>query len=471
MKTKIVIFLGVACFFASVLISGCKKTELSTLSGILTFSFTDNSAKSFTFTVDNIGMTITNKDSLPYQTNISSLTAQYTAVINNTVKVGTAIQISGSTANNFTSPVNYICVAQDGVTLKTYVVTVNVSKVDPEAVPWVQKTPTAFGSGYPYQSYFFLNGKHHIIASNSFAWFVNDPDVKTYQSTDGISWSELPLDSSFPLGYSYEVVVNNGKAYMLQFVGAAEVYGAKQPTILNTVYSSTDGVVWTQSNNLLPTTALTNNVGVLNNNLYVMGGGTIGAFGAFDGSRPNGSTFYPAAAYSDTTMTSIGGGSWTKTAMLPASAANRRYTANCVFNNKFYMIGGQDPNGNVLKDVWSSTDGLTWTQVSNGAFSARQKASVVAYNNQLWMIGGQDETGAYLKDIVISADNGLTWNVVPADKTLPAAFTPRGNARLYVDANSILWIIGGEQTNPEDTDFLAPHAVTDIWTGKLNKLK
>jgi transcriptional regulator CtsR len=62
---------------------------------------------------------------VPYDTNVTALVATFTTT-GASVKVGTAVQVSGTTANNFTSPVTYTVTAADAST-QAYTVTVTVA--------------------------------------------------------------------------------------------------------------------------------------------------------------------------------------------------------------------------------------------------------------------------------------------------------------------------------------------------------
>jgi len=61
---------------------------------------------------------------VPYEADETALVATFTSSYLSTIKVGTVVQTSGSTANDFTSPVTYTVVAEDGST-QAYTVTVN----------------------------------------------------------------------------------------------------------------------------------------------------------------------------------------------------------------------------------------------------------------------------------------------------------------------------------------------------------
>ncbi|WP_222708728.1 DUF5018 domain-containing protein, partial [Paenibacillus sp. N3.4] len=63
---------------------------------------------------------------VPHGTSVTSLVATFTSSAGSIVKVGTTAQVSGTTANDFTSPVTYTVIAEDGKT-KSYTVTVTVT--------------------------------------------------------------------------------------------------------------------------------------------------------------------------------------------------------------------------------------------------------------------------------------------------------------------------------------------------------
>ena len=69
---------------------------------------------------------------MPFGRNVTALVATFTTT-GAAVKVGTTAQTSGTTANNFTSPVPYIVAAADGTTA-TYTVTVTVASASAKAI-------------------------------------------------------------------------------------------------------------------------------------------------------------------------------------------------------------------------------------------------------------------------------------------------------------------------------------------------
>ena len=101
---------------------GTTNTTKSSAKDITAFSFASPSA-SGVITGTNIAITV------PNGTNVASLVATFSNSALSTVKVGSTLQASGSTANNFTSPVSYVVTAEDGTT-QTYTVTVTVSSTN-----------------------------------------------------------------------------------------------------------------------------------------------------------------------------------------------------------------------------------------------------------------------------------------------------------------------------------------------------
>ena len=108
-----------------------------------------------------------------------------------------------------------------------------------------------------------------------------------------------------------------------------------------------------------------------------------------------------------------------------------------------WVIGGY---GNISpyyrNDVWYSTDGVSWSQATaSAAFTGRYGHTSVVYNNKMWVIGGYYDdyySGLhYLNDVWYSTD-GVIWTQV-TDST---AFPARGGHTSVVHDNN-MWVIGG----------------------------
>ena len=105
----------------------------STQAYVVTVTIAANTAKAltaFSFTTPAVTGTINESAktvalTVPYGTDVTALVATFTST-GASVKVGATVQISGTTANNFSNPVTYTVVAADGST-QNYVVTVTVA--------------------------------------------------------------------------------------------------------------------------------------------------------------------------------------------------------------------------------------------------------------------------------------------------------------------------------------------------------
>lgn len=113
------------------------------------------------------------------------------------------------------------------------------------------------------------------------------------------------------------------------------------------------------------------------------------------------------------------------------------------FNNKLWIMGGETAGGNLLRGCWYSEDkGATWiVQNKVCAWSARKGFAVVNYNERLYLIGGFDGTNP-LDDVWTSTD-GYTWTQV----TVTTPFTTRYGHTAVVFDSKIFIILGHGRTD------------------------
>ena len=105
--------------------AGCGSDNASSAKAITAYS-----VSGATGTIDETAKAIS--VSLPFGTNVTALVATFTTT-GASVKVGSTAQVSGTTPNNFTSPVQYIVTAADSSTA-TYTVTVTVAAISAKAI-------------------------------------------------------------------------------------------------------------------------------------------------------------------------------------------------------------------------------------------------------------------------------------------------------------------------------------------------
>ena len=119
---------------------------------------------------------------VPYGTNVTALVASF-ATTGASVKVGSTVQISGVTANNFTNPITYTVIAANFST-QDYVVTVTIA---PQGSSWTARTlPSSAG----WQSVTYGNGVFVAVATGGGTAAATSPD--------GITWTAGTLPSSAP---------------------------------------------------------------------------------------------------------------------------------------------------------------------------------------------------------------------------------------------------------------------------------
>lgn len=108
-------------------------------------------------------------------------------------------------------------------------------------------------------------------------------------------------------------------------------------------------------------------------------------------------------------------------------------------NSGIYVMGGQDTTTSTYyADVWFSADGIAWSQLTAAApWGARENASCFWFQNNLWVVGGFNSGGTALNDAWYSPD-GITWTQASA-----AAFAS-GRAGCYSCVyRNFMWVIGG----------------------------
>ena len=117
-------------------------------------------------------------------------------------------------------------------------------------------------------------------------------------------------------------------------------------------------------------------------------------------------------------------------------------------------MGGIDNDGNLFNDIWSSTDGITWTlENGNVPFAARFNHTLVNYNNRLWINGGQDNDFEF--NDVWSSSDGVNWVLETDNADFPSR---QGHTSLVF--NDRIYIIGGIDSN--QGSGLGP--LNDVWS-------
>lgn len=153
---------------------------------------------------------------------------------------------------------------------------------------------------------------------------------------------------------------------------------------------------------------------------------------------------------------STDGKKW-KLATAHAGWSPRAYHQASVLNGKIYVFGG----GNYVtgyqakNDVWSSNDGIQWTQVSAAAaWHERLWFSSVVYRKRLWVLGGWSNNPYKNWSDVWYTKDGKEWKQLKSN----VIWKERHELSAFVFRDKI-WIAGG----------MNPPLVNDVWSLEIPK--
>jgi hypothetical protein len=145
------------------------------------------------------------------------------------------------------------------------------------------------------------------------------------------------------------------------------------------------------------------------------------------------------------------------------------------YEGKMWLLGGWNPGDKEFfpricnNEVWSSTDGASWSLVKpntfqDGSFDSaadwegRHYAGYVVHRGKMWIVGGDVNQGHYHFD-VWNSSNGRDWSHVNRGRPIP--WQPRAFG-YTVAFNDRIWVMGG-QTIPQ-LAAAEPMFHRDIWT-------
>lgn len=178
--------------------------------------------------------------------------------------------------------------------------------------------------------------------------------------------------------------------------------------------------------------------------LFVIGGRT-----PKDSPIPGASDLWGDVWRSDDT-----GVTWTNVLASGAAFSPRAYFQALVHEDAMYVIGGQDfgfPASNFFNDVWRSTDGVNWEQMTAAApWSGRAGLMAASLGDAIYVFGGSRNddsaiigpTGPpreYFNDVWRSTDGGATWELATAE----APWSARAGGAVAVFEGD-LYLLGGE---------------------------
>jgi hypothetical protein len=294
---------------------------------------------------------------------------------------------------------------------------------DDKAPDWVRVTEKAGWQPRDSQGELVYRDKLWIFGG----WFdsYHAPPRDVWSSADGKEWQLVTTEA--PWKHS-DLSMSIAFKDRMWFMGGW--YNGRLPghSAGNEVWSSTDGVKWEQATPSAGwTPRLASALVEFKGRMWILGGSENYYFG--DDKSPKNDVW-----------SSADGKEWT---LVTANAGwpPRAYHQAAVLGNKMYVFGGGNyvPQYAAYNDVWSSDDGIHWTQeTEHAAWSPRLWFSSVVYRDRMWVLGGWSNNPSRNWGDVWYSKDGKEW------KELKSAVTwkERHEHSAYVFQDKI-WIAGG----------------------------
>ncbi len=184
-------------------------------------------------------------------------------------------------------------------------------------------------------------------------------------------------------------------------------------------------------------------------------------------------TVYPPQNTTDEVWSTPDGVTWKLELPHGHGQFERRHSHNTMlWKDKLWMIGGDTHQGYYNHDVVSSADGVTWkVELGPGAAKAppwapRALQMSGVYAGKLWTAGGQDLLGpqdafAHHND-VWSTEDGVTWTeVVPDAPASETRWAGCGVLEGLVEFHGEMWLVGCARYRDDG----APHTMSnEVWS-------
>lgn len=274
-------------------------------------------------------------------------------------------------------------------------------------------------------------------------WFnsFEAPPRDVWSSADGKNWKLI--QQSAPWRHS-DLSMSVAYAGRMWFMGGW--YNGRLPghSASSQVWSSTDGVDWTQvTQDAGWSPRIAAGLVVFKDKMWLLGGTENYYFG--DERSLKNDVWY-----------SSDGKAW-KLATADAGWSPRAYHQAVVLGDKIYVLGGGNyvPQYHASNDVWSSEDGVHWEQVTESAhWHPRLWFSAVVYRDRMWVLGGWSNNPSKNWGDVWYSRDGKTWQELKSD----VVWKERHEHSAFVFQDKI-WIAGGH----------ARPLSSDVWSLKLSK--
>ena len=90
-----------------------------------------------------------------------------------------------------------------------------------------------------------------------------------------------------------------------------------------------------------------------------------------------------------------------------------------------WILAGRH-NSTRYNDVWCSSNGVDWTEVTGAAsWEARYHPLTLVHDDKLWLLGGLSDSAQFLNDVWYS-ENGANWNQATNEAPWPGRYNAWG---------------------------------------------
>ena len=392
------------------------------------------------FTIDQINNKIFNGDSLPYRFHVDSIRLNIVGRSNYTVpKIVINLQDkdssylwNGRDSVAFKRLRSIESTAEDGKTVKLYEFKANIHQQDPYILSWTQMAQNHLGTPVEGQKTILHNGKF-------ITYYKSGTIIKasTSLSSDGKSWTPATV-SGLP------ITVKTSTIFPITNGSSSTVYAQNAD---NTVYQSTDGLVWSKITSDYPVTAIYGRLPSASGEFAILTAVNDAGTLKFALTRD----FTAFVVKSDIPFNDT----------LPVTDFSAVSLENpTVYSAKYIILsGGKDKNNIVNNKLWiiQEMDGKI-TYLPEDSSIALQLSQLFLYDNKVYLM--TYETGK--NKLYYSEKYGLNWTSGGTSQTFPDNYTGRISASVITDSNNYIWIFGGESG--------AQAPIVDVWRGRLNKL-
>ena len=258
-------------------------------------------------------------------------------------------------------------------------------------------------------------------------WFgsYEAPPRDVWSSPDGRSWQRVTEAAPWKHSDLPMTLVFDNKMWLM-----GGWYNGRLPghSASSQVWSSTDGIDWKQATERAGWTPRIASATVsFRGKMWILGGTENYYFG-------------DATSLKNDVWYSDDGKQWHQ-ATANAEWSPRAYHQAAVLDGKMYVFGGGNyvPEYHAVNDVWCSTDGIRWAQVTDHAeWHARLWFSSVVYRDRLWVLGGWSNHPSKNWGDVWHSTDGRHWQQLRSEVRWKA----RHEHSAYVFQDKI-WIAGG----------------------------